>query len=433
MLNPEHRPEGCIGAPDNMGYYCQYVIEEFLDDEDFGETRQERQHLLDTGGLVLRTSLDRKIQVDAYNAVTGLVPVYDNDGWDTVDTAIVSLVPQTGQIVAMAQNTDFGIATEETPRSTMVSYSVYSDRGGGSGFQPGSTFKAFTLTEWFVEGRSAFDRVGGPRYYPPGSFTCDGEMYWTGEFEVGDLAGKDGSRTVMEAMTLSINQAIVSMATQVDYCQIFQRATDMGILKEDGTPFGPENPTQLIGGADSVSPLLMASAYSTFANNGTRCAPMGLLEVADRDGAVMKSYSPDCNQVLDPTVATQVGTVLKQTAASYPYQMSRPFAAKSGTTDNNANTWMVGFTPQLATAAWAGFASNSSRPVQDMYINGVWYSEVFGGTFIGPMWTAYMDAATSTMEVQDIPEAFIGNAPIAPPPPANPPAPTPSPGAPDNG
>lgn len=415
MLNPEYRPQGCVGAPDNMGYYCEYVIEEFLDDETYGETRQERQHLLDTGGLVLRTSINRKMQIDAYNSVIGLVPVYDNDGLDTVDTAIISVVPQNGYIVAMAQNTDFGIATEETPRSTMVSYNVYSDRGGGSGFQPGSTFKAFTLTQWFLEGRSAFDRVGGPRYYAPGSFTCDGEMFWTGEFQVGDLSGKDGSRTVMEAMSLSINQAIVSMATQVDYCQIFQRATDMGIVKEDGTPFGPENPTQLIGGADSVSPLLMASAYSTFANNGTRCVPMALLEVADRDGNVIKSYSPNCGQALDPTVANQVATVLKRTAATYPYQISRPFAAKSGTTDNNANTWMVGFTPQLATAAWAGFASNSSRPVQDMYINGSWYSEVFGGTFIGPMWTTYMEAATSGLEVKDIPEAFIGYAPTPAP------------------
>lgn len=416
MLNPENRKEGCEGATDNMGYFCRYVEESFLADSAFGETRQDRQHLLDTGGLVIRTTIDRTLQQYAFTAVTNRVPIYDNDGNDTVDTALVSVVPQTGYIVSMAQNTNFGPATDN--RTTYVSYNAYADHGGGIGFQPGSTFKVFTLAEWFREGRFAYETVGGSkRDYNSGSFSCDGAVYPTGPWHVGDLAGKDGPQTVLNTMMQSINQGIASMATKVDYCQIFNRATDLGIVKEDGTPFGPENPSQLIGGADTVSPLLMASAYSAFANGGVRCAPMSIVEVADRDGNVIKSYAPSCNQAMDQQVSDKVATVLKKVAANYPYvTVDHPVAAKSGTTEDNTNVWMVGFSPQLATAAWAGFASNSSRGIQDMYINGTYYEAIYGGDFAAPMWSEYMQNATSGMERIDIPEVFIGNRPVTPAP-----------------
>lgn len=415
MLKPENRKEGCMGAKNNLGYFCRYVEEAFLDDPAFGETRQERETLLNRGGLVIRTTVDRDLQKAAFSAVKNRVPIDDNGGGkDTVDTAIVSVVPQTGYIVAMAQNTRFGPGGDEDKRMTEVSYNVYENRGGGSGFQPGSTFKVFTLTEWFREGRWAYEIVGGNnRDYPAGAFSCGGEPFPTGPWHVGDLDGKNGPQTVMNTMMKSINQGIASMATKIDYCKIFDRATDLGIVDKNGDPLGPDNPSQLIGGDTAVSPLQMASAYSTYANDGTRCEPMAIVEVADRDGNVIKSYAPDCEKVLDSQVSAQVATVLKRVVADYDYVwVNHPIAAKSGTTEENSNTWVVGFAPQLATAAWAGFANESSRGVQDMYIDGVYYSAVYGGDFIGPMWSEYMQDATADMEWIDIPEAFIGNKPL---------------------
>lgn len=428
MLNPSVRTQGCAGAPDNMGYFCSYVLEDFLNDETFGETRAQRMALLQTGGLVLRTTINRDMQKDAYQSVTSTVPVYDDSG---LNTSIVSVVPENGYIAAMAQNTDYGVTTESAPRSTEVSFNVYSDHRGGSGFQPGSTFKIFTLAQWFIENKSALELVGSTnRTYPSGSFECNGRSYWTDNFPVGDLANKDGKFTVVETMQKSINQAIVNMATQVDYCQIFETAAKAGIVTEDGTPIGPENPSGLIGGSDSVSPLVMASAYGTFANNGIHCEPMALVEVADRDGQILRTYEPSCSQVIDQRVAQQVSTVMRKTAESYFYKIDRPAGAKSGTTDNNANAWMVGYVPQLSTAAWAGFANNSSRPVQDIVINGKYWEYIYGGTFIGPMWTQYMQEVTAGMPVEDIPEVFIGNPPTVTPPPApegNQPDPSPTP------
>lgn len=414
-LKPEAKISGCKGAG-TMAYFCNFVREQFLADPAYGENYAERLHLLESGGLTLRASINRDMQSDAYNAVTDMVPV---DDASQLDTALISINQKNGQILAMAQNTRYGVTTETDKRATEVSYTT--GEGEGSGFQPGSTFKMFTLAQWFKEGHSAYESVGsGNRQYDYGSFTCGGQVFPTGPWYVGDLAGKDGATSVVRATQLSINQAYASMASKVDYCNIFQTAADLGVTGADGKPLNHDFPASIIGGADwGVTPLAMARAYGTIANDGTLCQTMALLEVADRDGNVIKSYEPSCKQVLDPTVARQVSTVLQLTANQYGFNLGRPFAAKTGTTDNNSNTWMVGFTPQLTTAAWAGFANASSRPVQDLTINGTYWSVVYGGTFVAPMWLQFMGTALDGTPAEPLAQAFIGNVP-APAAPATP-------------
>lgn len=413
-LKPERKISGCRGAG-NMAYFCNYVREQFLADPAFGENYAERLHLLESGGLTLRASIDRDMQADAYAAVTDMVPV---DDASELDTALISINQKNGQILAMAQNTRYGVATESDKRATEVSYTT--GGGQGSGFQPGSTFKMFTLAQWFKEGHSAYESVGsGNRQYDYGAFQCGGQVFPTGPWYVGDLAGKDGATTVVRATQLSINQAYASMASKVDYCGIFQTAADMGVVGPDGKALNHDFPASIIGGADwGVTPLAMARAYGVIANDGVLCQSQALLEVADRDGNVIKSYEPSCKQVLDPTVARQVSTVLQMTAQQYGFNLGRPYAAKTGTTDNNSNTWMVGFTPQITAAAWAGFANASSRPVQNLTINGTYWDVVYGGTFVAPMWLQFMNAALQNTGVEPLNQVFIGNvpAPVAPEP-----------------
>ncbi len=414
MMKPDNRVSGCMGAG-KSAYFCNYALQEFLSDEDFGTDRAARLNLLNTGGLTLRTTLQRPRQEDAYQAAVDRVGVDDPSG---VNTAIVSLVPENGYIVAMAQNTKYGVPTKKSPNKTEVSFNADAEHNGGDGFPPGSTFKMFTLVQWFKEERSAWDVVGSTdRWYRNGSFRCGGLPIPTEDWEVTDLPGKDGPTDVIRAAALSINQAFVNMASQVDLCQIFETAADMGVTAPDGTPI-PEYPPNIIG-SDAVTPLMMANAYATVANDGVNCSPMALTEVEDRTGTVEKAYEPKCKKVIEPKVAKQVANVLRMTATTYPYQIDRPFAAKSGTTDNNANTWMVGFVPQLATAAWAGFAQSSSKPVQDVVINGEYYPNVYGGTFIGPMWTQYMRAALTDTPVEYIEDVWLGNRPPPPEPPAD--------------
>lgn len=410
MLKPEERVNGCRGAG-SMAYFCDYVVEEFLSDEAFGETRAERENLLQTGGLVLRTSINPAMQQAAWNAATGRVPVGQEDG---LNSAITAINPKNGYIEAMAQNTTFD--------STEVSFNTYT--GGSTGFPPGSAFKPFILVQWFKEGHSVYESVGRTnRNFNFGEFSCDGTPYPVGPWYVEDLAGKDGPRTAQNATNLSVNQAFVDMATKVDYCKIFTGAADLGVVTADGQPFSPDTPANLIGGAaDNVSPLLMASAYGTIANEGIRCTPIGLVEVADRDGKVIKTYEPNCQQVLDATVAKQVATVLKTTGANYQtnsgyagFYLDREFAAKTGTTDFNSNTWTVGFTPQLATAAWVGFSQEGTKHGEDIWINGEYFEALYGESFVGPMWAQFMRDALADAEYLSIPSVFVGNVPQSTP------------------
>lgn len=401
-LNPQKSIAGCEGAGTGA-YLCNYAVEEFLKDEAFGEDRASRENLLNTGGLTLRTTLERNKQQAAYKAVVDRVPVGDPSG---LNTAIVSLVPQTGAIVAMAQNTPYGIATEENPYMTQVSFNSGPLHGGGNGFQPGSTFKMFTLVEWFAKGHTAGEKVGGKRSYNPGDFTCHGEYLYTEPWTVGDLAGKDGQFDVVQATALSVNQAFVDMASKVDLCDVFDRAASMGVTDEDGEPIGPFAPNVI--GATAVPPINMASAYGILADDGIRCIPHALVEVEDRDGNILKSYKPECSQVLDPTVAKQATKVLERSGAAAPYKLSRPHASKTGTTDGNSNTWTIGFTPDLVTAAWAGFAFDSSRTASNVVVDGRAMGVLYGGTFVGPMWAQYMEAALEGTEVKGFADVVIG-------------------------
>lgn len=410
MLNPQNMISGCARAG-TSAYFCEYVLAEFLADEAYGPDRAARERLLNTGGLTLRTSINAAMQDAAYQSVVAHVPVDDPSG---LNAALVSTEPSTGQIKAMAQNTPFGIATESQPNATPVSFTVDEKHGGGVGFQTGSTFKVFTLVEWFYEGHSAYEAVGRANHvFEPYSFSCGGTPIWTERWTAADLSGKEGQFDVIKATQLSANHAFGDMATKVDFCQIFQRAAEMGAVDgatgESIMPVGGN-----IIGSSNTTPLAMATAYSTLANDGVRCDPYGLIEVEDRTGAIMKSYGPSCTPVLSAFVAQQVTMVLEQTGAAYRTGIDRPIAAKTGTSDYGTNTWTAGFVPQLSAAVWVGFAKNSSQSPFGMTINGVYQPFVYGSTIAQPIWNQYIGTATAGMPVEGFPQVFLGNKPLPP-------------------
>lgn len=419
MLNVSFLPNGCPGAG-TSAYFCRYAIETFLQDDAFGADRAEREHLLNTGGLTLRATLNKSTQDAAYSAVVGRVPVGDGSG---LNVALSAVDPKTGYILAMAQNTEYGIATAENPSATEVSFNTDSAHGGGSGFQAGSTFKIFTLVQWFYENRSAYEVVGGQgNTFPNGAFKCGGSPIITDLWTPGESDGaKRGAYSVIDATKNSVNQAFGDMATKVDFCQIFERAAAMGVTDSDGQTIAPY-PGNLIGSSD-VTPLALASAFGTLADNGTRCAPMSLTEVEDRNGNIVKTYAPNCTPVIDSMVAKQVSRVLELAYQQGTIDIGRPFAGKSGTTDNNANVWFAGFTPQLAAAMWAGFASDSSRPGQHLMIDGQYHNYLYGGIFVGPAWASFMRDALADKPVEQFEDVFIGNKPVVVQPTPTPPTP----------
>ena len=398
MLHPTVSSEGCSGTDSSKAYFCDYVLSQFLEDPTFGATRIERERVLKTQGITIRTTLDSAKQDAAYASLTNAIPVGDASG---LNDALVSLEPRTGKVLAMAQNTAYGIEAGQT----MSNYSA------DGNFQVGSTFKVFTLLQWFKEGHSAYETVGSANtFYPNGSFKCDGRSFTTEGYQVNDLAGKTGTMNVVRATGQSVNQAFVNMASRVDFCSIFETAYDMGIT-EDGEVPSPF-PANILGSV-SGSPLQMASVFATIANSGQQCKPQSIESVTDRDENVLKEFAADCKEVISAEVANKTAALLTASAGQYYTSTrlgdGRPFAAKSGTTDGHANTWLTGFTPSLATAAWVGHGDNSSQEVSGVVINGVYHSEIFGETYVGQnIWAPYMTQALAGTPIEAVSNANIG-------------------------
>ena len=398
MLHPTVSSEGCSGTDSSKAYFCDYVLSQFLEDPTFGATRIERERLLKTQGITIRTTLDSAKQDAAYASLTNAIPVGDASG---LNDALVSLEPRTGKVLAMAQNTAYGIEAGQT----MANYSA------DGNLQVGSTFKVFVLLQWFKEGHSAYETVGSANtFYPNGSFKCDGRPITTEGYQVNDLAGKTGTMNVVRATGQSVNQAFVNMASRVDFCSIFETAYDMGIT-EDGEVPSPF-PANILGSV-SASPLQMASVFATIANSGQQCKPQSIESVTDRDENVLKEFAADCKEVISPDLANKTAALLTASAGQYYTSTrlgdGRPFAAKSGTTDGHANTWLTGFTPSLATSTWVGHGDNSSQEVSGVVINGVYHSEIFGETYVGQnIWAPYMTQALAGTPIEAVSNANIG-------------------------
>ena len=398
--HPSSPPRRRSGADSSKAYFCDYVLSQFLEDPTFGATRIERERLLKTQGITIRTTLDTAKQDAAYASLTNAIPVGDASG---LNDALVSLDPRTGKVLAMAQNTTYGIESGQT----MANYSA------DGNFQVGSTFKVFTLLQWFKEGHSAYETVGSANtFYPNGSFKCDGRSITTEGYQVNDLAGKTGTMNVVRATGQSVNQAFVNMASRVDFCAIFDTAYDMGIT-EDGEVPSPF-PANILGSVSS-SPLQMASVFGAIANSGQQCTPQSIESVTDRDENVLKEFAADCKEVISPDVANKTAALLTASAGQYYTSTrlgdGRPFAAKSGTTDGHANTWLTGFTPSVVTSAWVGHGANSSQEVGAVTINGKYYGEIYGETFVGQnIWAPYMTQVLAGTPVENVSSANIGAA-----------------------
>ena len=418
MLHPSVSSEGCSGAESSKAYFCDYVLAQFLEDPTFGDTRTERERMLKTQGITIRTTMDPTMQDAAYSSLTNTIPVGDPSG---LNGALVSLDPRSGRVLSMAQNTTYGIETGET----MSNYSA------DGNFQVGSTFKVFTLLEWFKEGHSAYETVGSNNtFYGNGSFKCGGRPIYTDGYQVNDLAGKTGTMNVVRATGQSVNQAFVNMASRVDFCAIFDTAYNMGIT-EDGEVPSPF-PANILGSVSS-SPLQMASVFGAIANSGQQCTPQSIESVTDRDENVLKEFAADCKEVISPDVANKTAALLTASAGQYYTSTrlgdGRPFAAKSGTTDGHANTWLTGFTPSIVTSAWVGHGANSSQEVGAVTINGKYYGEIYGETFVGQnIWAPYMTQVLAGTPVENVSSANIGAATTR----SNP-TPTPTPSATSSG
>ncbi|MBB2958899.1 transglycosylase domain-containing protein [Pseudoclavibacter helvolus] len=367
VKDPNH---GCEFAEGNAKYFCKFVQLSVLQDEAFGATEAERMFNLAGKGYKIYTSLDLDMQGVATQSMQNAVPAtYPG----TELGAAASMVENgTGRILAMVQNTQFSEVAENQglPGVTSVNYNADYEYGGSTGFQTGSTYKIFTLAEWLASGKSLYSSIPGQNrtfYQEDFSNTCEAETDgpWA---PTNDSGQRVGTVSVKSATASSINTAYVSMAERLDQCRIRDTAMALGGHRADGA-INSSLPSAILGAANEMAPLSMATVMSGLANSGVTCTPTGIDRVTLRDGTEVAGPESRCIQAVTPQVAAGVDEALAGVVEGGTGSRSNPgivpLIGKTGTTDNGLQTWMVGATTKVGLAVWVGNA-NGLLPMYDV-------------------------------------------------------------------
>jgi membrane peptidoglycan carboxypeptidase len=375
-------PGGC-GAS-RYPYYCMYVRAEVLSNPVFAKTKKQRAQLLNRGGLKIRTTLDPKMQRAAEAAIKKHVHASD---YPVASEALVE--PGTGQIKAMAASRKYGT----NKRKNEMSYNVVADaeHGGGTGFQPGSTFKTFTLLTALKEGMKVNDGFSvGAGYRAPFYSTfknCKGESIADPTHTVTNDEGSGGFKTLQTGTWGSVNTFFMKLEEKVGLCDTVKTAKSLGIKRADGLNLLEFSTFTL--GTNEMDPVTVANAYAAIGARGKYCEPMVVTQITDRYGKV-KKYQPTCKQVMDKEVADAAANVLAGVFTKGTMRgvggIGRPVAGKTGTSDAQATAWFAGFTPDLAGAVSIGDPRGSQKyKLNNVTIGGRYYSSVFGASVPGPI------------------------------------------------
>ncbi len=363
------------------------------------------EDLVYRGGLRVETSLDPRLQKLAEDTVARTLQGTSAP----LEMSLVSVEPGTGYVKAVVGGRDFAKS------QVNLALGKCADRGdeplpdgpiclagGGSGRQPGSAYKPFTLARAFEEGIGPNRVYSGPsRYTVPG---CRGTGCTVSNVE----SGSYGSLSLRQGTHYSVNTLYAQLVLDVGVKDAAEMAHRLGItmVRPDGNqPNGEPYGASLTLGAAETSPLDMAAAYAVFAARGNQFAATPVVKVLDAGGRVLEdNTSRKPKRVLSEAVADNVTDVLKGVITSGTGRgadIGRPngSAGKTGSSEDNADAWFVGYTPALSTAVWMGYSDSNTRSLRN--IKGV--NIVYGGTIPASTWKAFMGEALKNAPPADFP------------------------------
>ncbi|MEA2556155.1 MAG: penicillin-binding protein, partial [Actinomycetota bacterium] len=388
----KEKPLGIVKHPGTNSlatppYFVSYLTQKILNNTDgefdsLGKGFLARQKRLQEGGLKIYTTLDPQWQSYAQQAASApwAVPVANPGYVHKPDTGIVSIDNATGAIRTMLSGRNF-----QRDKLNLVT----------SVRQTGSAFKPFTLVAAFrqhVSPNTTFSSRSpfcSPKWTSPDHCVNNSEG-------AGDL----GQMNLWTAIAESINVVFAQLALQVGPDAIVTAANDMGITSTLAAV------PSITLGTNSVSPLDMASAYQTFANDGIHCEPFAVTRILNSDG-VLYRHKRDCSAVLKPDTAHLITAMLhgvvvgNGTAASSGADLGGrwPVSGKTGTTQEYKDAWFIGYTKQVSTSVWVGFPSTESSMAS--YFG----TGVFGGSLAAPIWASYMYRVMNGMPSLGFPAA----------------------------
>jgi membrane peptidoglycan carboxypeptidase len=381
-----------------------------------GYTEQE----IDGGGLRVTTTFTQKAMQAAEQGVLDERP----EGFDggALHVAVASVETGTGALRGFYGGQDY--------LDSQINWAV-------AGGMVGSTFKPFTLATALENGFSLEDTFEGnsPFEFPDG-------------LAVRNEGGGDGNDygsavDATYAMEQSINTAFVDMSDSIPDgpAKILETAERMGVAPAKASRKYPGIPPTsrdleadalITLGKARISPINMANAYATIANEGQRADVHVIEKVVDVNGETDYSFKSATTDALDADVASDVSYAMQQVVANgtgrAALDLDRPAAGKTGTATNDkdevSSAWFAGFTPQMATAVMY------VRGDGDDQLDG-WLPSYFGAVYPAQTWTNVMGGVMEGLDVEEFPEPANvdgdapsdGHEPYTPPPPP-PPAPT---------
>jgi penicillin-binding protein 1A len=364
LTPPSH--EGAGRAP----HFVAYVEREAKTLDALGGSPETRASQLFTGGYKIETTFDSKV----FDATVASVRNRLGAPGDPT-TAVATVQPGDGAIRSLFGGLDF--ATTQFDMSSL------------SGRQAGSSFKPFVYMAALrdkIDPRSRFNGRSG-RVIP-----CYGET------PVNNYAGEDagGNIDVDDALVHSVNVVFVELGCQVGPKDVVRAATDDGIPKDATTDQG----AVFLGGLDGtgVNALDMASAFATFGAKGVYARPYAIARITDRHGRVIYEHHVKNRRVFSEdevgVIDAPLQRVVKEgtgTAAA----IGRPVVAKTGTTQNNIDAWLIGATPDFATGVWIGY----EHPKPMSRVHG---RAVTGGSFPALVFSDVMKAAHKGVAVHPL-------------------------------
>ena len=351
-LHPGHR-YGVVRMPNFFSYVESQLVQEY------------GRSAVEGGGLRVHTTLDPRAQTIALNAMRGTLGRPGDPA-----SALVSIDPHSGAIRALA--------------SSWHGHELQFDLPADGARQTGSAFKTFVLTDaiWFEHADPA------RTWYDSSKFTFQPTPQakpWTPRTYENRYFGPE---TLLKATLLSDNVVYAKLTLDLGPENVARVAYAMGITS-------PLKVVPSIGlGSNSVTPLTLASAYTTLASGGVYHGPYAIRKVVLPGGQVDPAHHwgpHDVHRVLPPGVAWDVTKVLEANVregtgvrAQLP---GRQAAGKTGTTTNWTDAWFAGYVPSLTTVTWVGYPR---RPRSMSDVHGI---EVQGGSFPAEIWHGYMERA----------------------------------------
>ncbi len=329
-----------------------------------GEDPVARADRIFRAGLRIETTLDPAWQAAAEAAAEAVAGEPDDPR-----VALVAIEPATGAIRALVGGRDYYDPEDPAARFNLATQGRR---------QPGSTFKVPALAAALEHGHGLSDVFDAPGQLTlPGSPPEDPEPWTVSNYD--DAAF--GQVSLRRATAYSVNVVFAQLADSVG----------AHALAEMGERLGVRRPLRAVRslalGAVEVTPLELATIQATLASGGVYRPPVAVERISDAHGEVVwERAAADGQRVLDEEVAWHVTEALSDVVVygtGVGANLERPLAGKTGTSQDHADAWFAGYTPDLAAAVWVGFPEGRV-PLQpprtrERIEGGTWPSAVFAG------------------------------------------------------